>query len=517
MWISERERLAPLPRSEFDYQPVEERSQPGHLDSVSLPDGTRLHYRYDHLHRLRTVYQYERLLERIDYDETHYAAMTALHDAQGSRRWRYDERARVDRFTAEDGRTLRFSYLDLPAELHRQRGETVVTRADGLHVAHRWQIDAAKRITLIRVIEHPCTVCAGQPRDITPPPSPRGPRRGPTSDTVLDGIRVTHLQIARARVRIDVLDAEYELLFDRRAKVRAIGPIGGAAPVTLDAAEHRVLDAVRRDLDASGSVDKNGLVHRAKSDTTSVRPLAIVRSCDELSHDIEMARLSMCAYSVGPCEHLGGWEPLGAEYFGLSPEYLNNKYLNVAAYRHPATGEVVMAFRGTVTRTDVLTDLNQFEGRPTKAYRQARDLALALQQRGHEVTYTGHSLGGGLATLAALASGEQAYGSNSASLVDATAQRHGLDLADADRLVTLLLVPGEAITRLQEVPMRNSSGFGRDDDYDRVIPDWETHPAPGRRDVLAEPSREDIERARDELPWLASRLLPAGNRRSATP
>ena len=494
-----------------DYLPVEETAQPGHLDSVSLPDGTRLTYRYDNLHRLRTVYRDETLLERIDYDEEHPGAMSAMHDREGSRRWLYDPDARVRRFIADDGRTLDFTYRDLPAEGTAQRGETVMTRADGMHVDHRWRIDAKGRGTLDRVIEYPCSACTGEPRDITPPSAPPDPPR----DTVLDGVRVTRFEPDRARVRIEALDAEYELRFDRRAAVRSIGPIAGEPPPVTDARQRRLLDRVRRDLDASTFVDDTGLVHRSKSSTTSVCPLAIVRSCEELNHDIEMARLSKCAYETGPCPYAGEWEALDASHFGLAPADLRNRYLNAVAYRHAGTGEIVMAFRGTATRTDVATDLNQFEGRPTEAYRQARELALILREGGHDVTYTGHSLGAGLATLAALTGREQAYGFNSASLVEATAQRHGLDLADADRFVTHLLVPGEAVTVLQETPMRDPSTFGLDNDYDRVTPDWETHPAPGRRDVLADPSREDIQRAREALPGLVRGLLPASGEESS--
>jgi|GEM_PF-3393650 len=496
----------------FDYDPVEETVLPGHLDSVSLPDGTSLLYRYDNRHRLRATYrndaQGSRRIERAEYDDAHDAALRALHDRDGTRGWDYAADGRVKRFLSFDGRTLEFGYRDLPADPGEQRGETIVRRKDGLRVDYRWRIDARETVTLTRIVEHPCPACAGEPREITPPPPPDAPEPARSNSVPLEGVRVERFDTASADIRIDALEARFTVRFDRRSRVRTIDPLDESLVDRIDGDRRRELERVSRGLDAAVFVDADGLVRQRKSDTSDVCPLAIVRSCDELNHDIEMARLSICAYAEGPCANAGPWEEMDPGYFGLRTADFENRHFRSVPYRHTTTGELVVAFRGTVNATDVMTDVNQHEGRWTQAYEDAASLALALQTSQHDVTYTGHSLGGGLATIAALTHERPAIGFNSAAMTEATADRHGLDLKAANQHVTHLLVPGEAVTFLQETPMRDPSGFGLDDDYDRIRPDWITHPAPGRRDVLSDPRQVDIDRVRRELPWLARAALP---------
>jgi len=503
---------APGPRPVLrGYAPGPETILPGHLDRVSLPDGSVLTYRYDSRHRLRAVYRDGVTLERIDYDDDHVAAVSAIHDAAGTRRWAYDDAMRVRRFVALDGRTLDFVYRGLPLPPDEpgtvRPGETIVKRADGLHVDYRWRIDATGHGTLTRVVEHPCTGCEGRPRDITPSAEPRQPA---TSEP-LDGVRVERFDTERIDIRIASLDARFEVRFDRQGRVREFEALDEGAPRVPDTRRREELERVVRGLEATVFVDGTGTAYRRKSGTTNVCPLAIVRSCDELEHDVEMARLSMCAYEIGgACMDAGKWELLDPEHFGLDPSDFENRHMHAFAYRHVVTDEIVVAFRGTANGTDVVTDMNQYEGRYSQAYQDAYNLASRLDERGFDVTYTGHSLGGGLATIAALSGGAQAIGFNSAALTEATANRHGLDIADADRHVTHLLVPGEAVTALQETPMRDPSGFGLDNDYDRQTPDWITHPAPGRRDVLVDPRQEDIDQAMEALPWLVTPFLSVG-------
>jgi len=504
-------RWTPGPRPLLsDYEVVDETTLPGHLDTVTLPDGTRLRYRYDNRHRLRAVHRDGARGAVLDTERTDYkadtASLNALHDRSGTRRWDYADDGRVERFVALDGRTLTFTYRDLPAAADERRGRTVVQRADGMHVDHDWRIDRRDIGSLTRVIEYPCLDCNGGPRDITPARSAE-PDPEPAS-VVVEGVRVERFDTAGATVYIESLDARFAVRFDHRARVRRIGPLDPRPDAPFDQRAREELTRTTRALDEALFVDGAGLVHRRKSATTDVCPLAIVHSCDELEHDLEMARLSMCSYEPGRCPFAGEWEQLDAGDFGLQADDMENRYIRAVPFRHGVTREIVIAFRGTANATDVATDLNQREGRHTLAYQYASDLGRALQARGHDVTYTGHSLGGGLATLAALIGERQAVGFNSASLTESTAARHGLDLVDANRYVTHLLVPGEAVTALQETPMRDPSGFGLDNDYDRVTPDWVTYPAPGRRDMLADPPQADIDQALENLPWLARAALP---------
>jgi hypothetical protein len=83
--------------------------------------------------------------------------------------------------------------------------------------------------------------------------------------------------------------------------------------------------------------------------------------------------------------------------------------------------EYVVAFRGSSSSNDWASNIRQGAGLPTDHYRRAlyvgSKLALASDAN---VTITGHSLGGGLASAVAIASGREAVTFNSAGLRDAT-------------------------------------------------------------------------------------------------
>ncbi|MFV0463210.1 MAG: Mbeg1-like protein [Nostocoides sp.] len=82
-----------------------------------------------------------------------------------------------------------------------------------------------------------------------------------------------------------------------------------------------------------------------------------------------------------------------------------------------ADEHVVIGFRGTDSRKDWVANGEQLLGHPTEQYAEAMALArTALARRGRRVVFTGHSLGGGLAAAAALASGLTAVTFNAAGV-----------------------------------------------------------------------------------------------------
>lgn len=116
-------------------------------------------------------------------------------------------------------------------------------------------------------------------------------------------------------------------------------------------------------------------------------------------------------------------------------------------------GRMVVAFRGTVTREDWITDAKQAAGQPTVSYDMANELATSFLRVNAAVTMTGHSLGGGLASAAAVATGRPATTFNAAGLSDRT-----LDVAAATRAtlgarapsVDAYYVRGEILSALQD-------------------------------------------------------------------
>lgn len=94
----------------------------------------------------------------------------------------------------------------------------------------------------------------------------------------------------------------------------------------------------------------------------------------------------------------------------------------VYSYARPdGSTAYVVAFRGSEggvggVRTDWMTDVQDGLGLPTRQYQHAADLGrqLAEEYGAENVTFTGHSLGGGLAQVASISSGAPAIVFNSA-------------------------------------------------------------------------------------------------------
>jgi hypothetical protein len=95
-----------------------------------------------------------------------------------------------------------------------------------------------------------------------------------------------------------------------------------------------------------------------------------------------------------------------------------------AVFYCPATKSYVVAFRGSEPHLNTLNDWGQdaqnAAGFPTSQGRQAQALALELAKKydGQNLSFTGHSLGGSLASIASLATGKQATTFNAASVGD---------------------------------------------------------------------------------------------------
>ncbi len=119
-------------------------------------------------------------------------------------------------------------------------------------------------------------------------------------------------------------------------------------------------------------------------------------------------------------------------------------------------GRIVLAYSGTDEGKDWLVNLGQGLGFETAHYNQA--MALARQTKvafGDDVVITGHSLGGGLAAAAAVATDTPAVTFNAAGVHDKTMSRIGLDPDAAAQeaengLIRRYAVKNEILTDLQE-------------------------------------------------------------------
>ena len=104
------------------------------------------------------------------------------------------------------------------------------------------------------------------------------------------------------------------------------------------------------------------------------------------------------------------------------------------------TNQIVLANRGTEVRDmrDVMTDVYGGLGYVTRQYDEAvklaTDFSLTARQRGYMLSYTGHSLGGGLAAAQALRTGGSAYTFNAMGLHPNVIAKLGLNRSFESRI-----------------------------------------------------------------------------------
>lgn len=113
----------------------------------------------------------------------------------------------------------------------------------------------------------------------------------------------------------------------------------------------------------------------------------------------------------------------------------------------------VVAFRGSQSGEDWLNNAQQATGSDSESYNKALAIGQRLSRSEAPVTLAGHSLGGGLASAAAIASGRPADTFNASGL-------HGDTIRDAGRIATAagrsagaveaFHVRGEALTAAQQ-------------------------------------------------------------------
>lgn len=163
----------------------------------------------------------------------------------------------------------------------------------------------------------------------------------------------------------------------------------------------------------------------------------------------------------GPAPTLpGGWARMGDDdlrALGIDPAMQHDAKsgFDASFYRDPQ-GHVVLAFAGTDEGKDWKHNLGQGLGFDDPQYRQSIELAKkAKVMLGDDLILTGHSLGGGLAAAAALASDTPAVTFNASGVHNKTLERAGLDPKEAkayaaEGLIRSYAVKNELLTYLQE-------------------------------------------------------------------
>lgn len=126
---------------------------------------------------------------------------------------------------------------------------------------------------------------------------------------------------------------------------------------------------------------------------------------------------------------------------GLSPSVLSEGEFRARVYvtGEGASAEFTVAFRGSQSASDWVNNAQQGLGLDSAHYRSALAIGerIARSDAAGQVRFTGHSLGGGLASAAALASGRPADTFNAAGL-------HRDTIAQARDIHQATAAPGEA-------------------------------------------------------------------------
>ncbi len=224
-------------------------------------------------------------------------------------------------------------------------------------------------------------------------------------------------------------------------------------------------------------------------------------SCESLERDFQFAQLSSCAYLELLTKCTDQWQTVKPASLGLADSAFRHDEFSATLFYNPQEDSYVVAFRGTDNIGDWKDNLIQAGGEVTSQYRRAVSLARAVKGAlpKASVSFTGHSLGGGLATAAALSVDGPATVFNPAALHPGTATAMGLDYHKADKLVNVTTVDGDLLTELQgpadaKPTVLNNSGH--DVDNTRFA-------APGKHTMIAAPESGWVDAEKKQYPLLA--------------
>ena len=178
--------------------------------------------------------------------------------------------------------------------------------------------------------------------------------------------------------------------------------------------------------------------------------------------DMDFAALSAATYGDAVPEGWSEVTPGQMAALGIDASMFSDVRTGFAARMYvDEDGHYVVAYRGSDDLMDWIQNVAQGAGTATAQYHQAAALAehvhgaLSALGKGDDLVFTGHSLGGGLASLAAMVTGAPAVTFNAAGVHDTTLLAHGVDPAQArqDALggqIRAYRTAGEPLTGLQE-------------------------------------------------------------------
>lgn len=189
---------------------------------------------------------------------------------------------------------------------------------------------------------------------------------------------------------------------------------------------------------STNSLNAQHLLNTLVSDMSAAAPVAanqgVTRGQQSQQGDYTVALLAKDVYSttgqgVDGFSRLSDSALLGA---GIDPASLHDSASGFQAGIYSDNHQYVLAFAGTNDMRDWLSNVRQATGYDDVQYNQAVAVAKSAKTAfGDALVIAGHSLGGGLAATAALATGTVAVTFNAAGVSDYTLNRMGIDPAAA--------------------------------------------------------------------------------------
>lgn len=196
------------------------------------------------------------------------------------------------------------------------------------------------------------------------------------------------------------------------------------------------------------------------------KPEEHAKAVKEIQDAQRMASFAKSAYgevkTPDGATHLDG-DPAEMKTRGIDPSTFHDEKsgFDASLYRDTSSTppKIILAFRGTHSGADWKNNLAQGMGFEAEQYKRAIELAEKVQSsyKGENIEVTGHSLGGGLATIAAAKIGVKATTFNAANVHADNFKNFGVDPANIAKGSANYQVAGEPLSKLQ----RNAEGLGR--------------------------------------------------------
>lgn len=209
-----------------------------------------------------------------------------------------------------------------------------------------------------------------------------------------------------------------------------------------------------------------------------------LRDCETLLRTRDYAEVAECAYIDAACRTR--YSEADLDLFDLQLSDLHRGSFHADIFYDADNDEYIVTFAGTdfTSASDWTNNLLQELGLSSSQYRQAVTLArrMLVNNPDANVTFVGHSLGGGLATAAAAAVGGSATVFNPAALDPGSARRLGVSYENAGEGTQIYSVDEELLSQVQ-----TGIGFSNE--------------PPGTMNVLTRPSFDWVQERVPDNPY----------------